>query len=482
MPPPELANNIDPDDYPRGTDWRRFHVDPEELDVVTRHEHSSCPPWYYPRHETGSVINHGVRLNTFLFSPERFFAGLGDQKILGTEHYSRKSFLYGFPSLPKNCTKADIFEFFASACLFSMGYGVMIPPLHTYEYGNHHGSWYHAAPDHCRIHWGFYDQVLAEALKMSSTNLGDSSMLAHLITFPSGYEILWAMAFAAGHPKLTYDIEDVAIPSQRSQTSFQEYIQQWKYYLFTQYLRGIFLSDRYFIEEFIRHLNGVFNTGLKPILFSAVRDIPRNRRVPHNWTLSNLPMYVCQLARFNGTTDLLPSTTPSDFANRHKRRPASSASTRPMRALDSPAPTMDVRQTTDNSPFDIRQTDLVEDTEIFALICALSASTRTCDMCGSPDHIIAQCPKLLRLVKEPVTLKRLLFAIDKARSSGGGPTSISASLSPPAAGRPSSRPSTPTRSNRSAPLRSVLQDDDTDTDVSLNQLTDDEGADFGEAH
>ena len=149
-----------------------------------------------------------------------------------------------------------------------------------------------------------------------------------------------------------------------------------------------------------------------------------------------------------------------------------------MDAADSSLP---VRQTTDQDVLDIRQAELISDTEIFALICAISASNpRTCDMCGSTEHIIAACPKVARLVKDPVTLKRLLFALDKARSSGGGPTSFSAPSAPsPGTGRSS----TPTRSNRHTPIRSVLHDkEDTDTNVSINQLTDDEGADFGEAH
>ena len=71
-------------------------------------------------------------------------------------------------------------------------------------------------------------------------------------------------------------------------------------------------------------------------------------------------------------------------------------------------------------------------------------------------------------MQNPTTCKRLLLTLASDLPSGGGyriqiPNSNA-----------NSRPSTPPQNNRTREVRSVLQDDDTDTDVSLTQLTDDE--------
>ena len=108
---------------------------------------------------------------------------------------------------------------------------------------------------------------------------------------------------------------------------------------------------------------------------------------------------------------------------------------------------------------------------MYSTICAISAAgSRTCHLCGSATHIVGQCPKLKSLVADPVKAKTVLAAIQRGLPNGGGQTGFG---SPDRPIFP--RSSTPPVNNRrdTRPVRS-LQDDDTDTDVTVSQLTDGE--------
>jgi hypothetical protein len=131
----------------------------------------------------------------------------------------------------------------------------------------------------------------------------------------------------------------------------------------------------------------------------------------------------------------------------------------------------------DPEPIDIRQTDLL-DNEAYMSICALMASRpRTCDFCGSSSHLIAQCDRLRERASDRGSLKRILDSLVRYLPTGGGSSIRTPSSTPSrtaSSSRPASRATTPPASNRSRPVRSLLQEDDTDTDISIHQLTDDD--------
>ena len=86
---------------------------------------------------------------------------------------------------------------------------------------------------------------------MSGTGLGDSDLTKPLLCETSGYQILWCLAHVAEHPRLVESHIDIAMPEQKSGDSLLQCRQNWTYYLHMMCLRGVFLSDRYFMECFM---------------------------------------------------------------------------------------------------------------------------------------------------------------------------------------------------------------------------------------
>ncbi len=447
-----------------GIDWRFYRCNPEQLDQFTdfAYGYDSCLPWRFRRPEIGSVWNYGIKLRVFLVDRNRYMQSIANA-TLGSEAYPIKTFTYNFPKLQKDATDAQIFEFINTVSRYASGAAVYTPPLHTMVHIHEQGCWINDTPDHVRVHWAFYENILHQCLSSSHSGIADTPRLAHLVYDHSGYSILHQMALIAQHPALVPDALVVEFPRQSSSTSLYDYVQQWNYVLLHRYITGEFLSDRYFLETFITNMNSVFNGNHKPFAVSMLRDLALNTPVPLQWQLPRLADHLCRLAqRFHGIRDFTITDTPREYANRRKPSRPSSNTTKPVREI-----------------LDIRQTDLIQDEELFADICALAASAgmnpRACDVCGDSNHLIATCPKLRSLVSTPATLKRLLATIKSGLPSGGG-----YSIQMPSSA-PSHRPSTPPTSNRT-PIRALRHDDDTDTDTDhtadVNQVTDDEGSDF----
>ena len=477
-PPHSVGSSPPTGPIPEGIDWRYFRVDPRTLDEATNFGNGTCAPWRYLRPETHSRINHPVRMKVFLCSRDRMMEALEEQR-LGTEAFPMKNFLYNFPKLAKASTPPDILEFLGHVSRYCLGTAVYVPPLHTYNYNNHTGEWYDYLPDHCVHSWDFYDEALHQAL-VKYGNLSDSDTVSHLITETSGYEILWQLAQNAGHPALALGVVSAPLPRQKGSQSLAEYLRAWRHFLLVSYLKGEFLSDRYFLETFIEHMHSSFDHGVKGHLISLLRDIPVDRRVQDQWRIPKLVGYICSVAkRFHGNGNLSPTTAPRDLNSNRGSRNHSTPGQAIRSITDTPA-IEDVRavdiptSSTSSTPplMDIRQTSLVTDLDIYAAICEISlANQRTCDLCGAQDHFIASCPRLVRLLKDPVACKRVLNNISKHLSPQGGSPNMATPLASPRRNN-----ATPPRNNRSQPVRAILQDDDTDTDNTAND-TDDE-ADF----
>ena len=326
-------------------------------------------------------------------------------------------------------------------------------------YNNHTGMWFPDLPDHCHVSWAFYDQVLHQALTGSSANLGDSDSTRHLISEFSGYQILWLLAYIAGHPGVCISVSQPRMPHQRRDTSFHDYMQLWSHFLHLEYTRGVAYSDVFFVECWLEHLHSTFNDNLKPLILSFLRDCRRDVPVPIHFSPEHLVTYVCTRAGSIGMYSLTPMSTPSSFSSSGQgRRSGAIANTR---QLDAGPTLLDVRLLDEELPSDV-----------FASVCSLmaTAQSRTCDLCQSSDHLVASCPILRRVIDDPSKARRLLAIVEQSRSSRGG-----SPQRPSPQSRPSSRARTPPASNRTADARALdLHDEDTDEDVSIRQLTDDE--------
>ena len=119
---------------------------------------------------------------------------------------------------------------------------------------------------------------------------------------------------------------------------------------------------------------------------------------------------------------------------------------------------------------DIRQvTEFEVDLEVYAIVASfMSTKQCSCDLCGSIGHLVASCPKLHELAKDPSKLRRLIRCLELIQQNRGGSTSNSN----PEQGRVGSslsRPGTPPASNRSSSIRSIEQYD-TDEDAEVRSL------------
>ena len=284
-----------------------------------------------------------------------------------------------------------------------------------------------------------------------------------------GHKIIWKLAQLDCHPTLTLGNLDLAAPTQSSAVSLTNCLQQWKCCLLISWICGAFPSDCCFVETFIGNMNGAFNGNLKLLMLSMLHNLPTDVHAPHHWQLSSVVSHFCGMACFNGITMLTAAMVLRDFAASQSRHPNPTQGT------------LLVHQVTNTEPPDTRQTDLVADTKLLACVCAIAAAGPCVHgVCGSANHMVAKCPKLCSLLSDLATCKHLFFVIWDALPSGGGhqiPTL-------PSSAAPGAHSTTPLATNCTCNVHSVLQDKDTGTDVSTNQLTGNKGtgADFQLAH
>ena len=99
--------------------------------------------------------------------------------------------------------------------------------------------------------------LLATGLNNRLTGtLGKHRVLAGIIGNTSnGYEALFLMAQFSGHPLLNTSTSTLREPRQINDQTVQEYIGDWIYYMYHQSLSGTFLSDRYFVQQFVTGLH-----------------------------------------------------------------------------------------------------------------------------------------------------------------------------------------------------------------------------------
>ena len=464
--PPGAGGVPRPADLLRGLDWRLYRIDPERIsDEVVRdaaYGVRTINPWEYPRPETGSHINYPVRIDVGMVDKAGFLAALGDDIVLGTEAHTVKNFCYNFPTLPsENASAADLCNFYSQVVEYCSRFGLYVPPFHTQEFIGHSGRWYNDLPDHCRAHWRFYDQSLRQGLLGKSTNLSYCSLVRHVLQERSGYQIMWLIAKAIGHPSLNQSLSLLPEPIQKADMSFLSYRQKWEHYLFIHFCQGTNYSDRYFVERFIENLHKAFNNNLKPLLLHHLRDVAIDLPVPYFWWPEHLAGHCVSSGAIIGLKQLTETSTPRDLSTAPTRSSTSNGS--------SHKDTRSIRQLTDGTPMtrDVRAMYEMDDESLLAICSLVAASqqgSRRCSLCDQDSHLINTCPSLADMLKDPSRAKRVLLTLQKSLESRGG--------SPPQNSQ-TSRDTTPQRRIRAL----IKSEDDTDDDITISRLTDDERSD-----
>jgi len=124
--------------------------------------------------------------------------------------------------------------------------------------------------------------LIATGLSICLTaTLAKTHILAGIIGNTSnGYEALFLMAQFAGHPLLNTSTSTHREPRQTPDQAVQEYIGDWIYYLYHQSLSGIFLSDRYFVQQFVTGLHSEIQFRLGDSFENTANQHPRNEALP----------------------------------------------------------------------------------------------------------------------------------------------------------------------------------------------------------
>ena len=456
--------------YLEGVDWREHRINPHKIDemmISRQRDYPSILPWLFPRPETGSQLNFPVCHPLTLYEKREYLNSIQTVR-LGEVQYPVKSFIQGFPRLPKQATKSQLCAYLGRIVSHALGYNTYVPLFHCMVYDHASGIWYRDLPQHCIDKWRFYDECLRQALSSSYAALADSDLTKHLITQSSGYQILWRLAAIAGHPALHSGTSNVSMPRQSSKQSFHDYMEKWQHFLQIQFVQGINYNERYFIEQFFDRSHSTFNSTLKPLFLSLIRDVPLDYPLPVHFTPDRLLDYIQEKGYHIGLTTITLESIPDDFRSQGSSRRRSSD-----RSSDPSSSSKDVRQILDESSHsdiqpafvDVREIQDLPD-DIFLQICSLvaaSALTKTCDLCGGHDHLLATCKILHKIIEDPVKTRRLLTKLEQTLKNRGGYTTRNPRDSQ-------------TRRPHDKNLRS-LTNEDTDDETDQHGLTDDEADD-----
>ena len=337
-----------------------------------------------------------------------------DSPTILTSGDEKKGFFYQFPSLPHNASRAQIWDWYGSVCYYTAGHGIFVPPLHTLEYNTPLGRW------SSQLSAAYYrwqpslDALLHQALTSKSTALAYTPLIEPLLDERVGHQLMWRIAQAIGHPLLSHEVINLSPPRQRKDDTLPNYIESWRYHLHVQFCRGIIYSDRYFVETFALNLHESYAKTLRPMMIHMVRRMPVNERVNSEFNLDNLKSYLPHLAVLSGTNVTL-SETPR---TRKEGKDAQGSKTRTVRSIESDVQGLDCSAMEwDRTVHMLHSCDHLHEDDLSRIYQVMrdGATSRTCDLCTSSEHLVHRCPRL-KDFKDPVKARRLMTLINNVSS------------------------------------------------------------------
>lgn len=369
---PLLAHRSSLPPLRQGTTWQYYQCDVNDVtDMIVDASTGTIFPWSASRPDHGVLVHFPLRTSAIHMDRELFLANLSNR---GFDTKNQKYFQLKFPVLDPAAI-ANFPYWWNRVVQHTQNYGGFIPPLHTLRPNCPLGIWFTFLPPHIQaeIQTTFAD-LLVICIQGKTSGLSSSHALIERLIREStnGYWLLYELAIHAGsHPLLDDSPSLPPEPRQRSDMPLSDYVSAWRRYIHYAVLSGKFLSDRFFYYQFLRHLDPFPRSLLESRLDLDLRAFPLGTPLPLSFDPDHLLSRLTRYARFLGRLDLLDKS-PRDL----------SRGSVPIHALSSSSDDL--------------------------LLAALDAgSTRSCFICGAVDHLVADCPLLLKLRRDP-TSRRLL--------------------------------------------------------------------------
>jgi hypothetical protein len=260
-----------------------------------------------------------------------------------------------------------------------------VPPAQTVRDGQPLGIWFNALPSHTKLDvQNVFPSYLASILRSKYTGLLNNTTLTQIVQqHENGYLALYDILVHAGHPLLQAFPSTPIEPRQHGDCNLATYILNWITYCQHQALHGRHLSDRFFLQQFVRHLHPSLHSAISDYLEREVNNIYIHDPMPPSFGPESLFSKLLQRAQHLG---------------------------RPTLVLQSPR---------DNSrSASLVREVVVSDSDDTLLLAALASTpSRACFICSSTEHLATTCPQLTTIRKDPFQRRMLLRLLDSSASS-----------------------------------------------------------------
>ena len=228
-----------------------------------------------------------------------------------------------------------------------------------------------------------FGDVLTLLLWYKSTGLILDPALSQIVhQRDNGYDAIYDLLVHAGHPFLQAYLLIPTEPCQHSDCKLSDYCLGWNIYTLQHALHGEYLSDQYFMQQFLSNMHHSLQAHVCEWLEQAITNTFVHDLLSHTFSPDHLFMKILACVQHLGHKKLTLDS-PGD----------SSCSTQHVHAITIPLP---------------------DDHEVELLIAVVASSTACpCFLCAL-DHLLILCPLLAEIQKDFFHCKALLQALGAA--------------------------------------------------------------------
>ena len=385
--------------YAFGASWMFWHENPQDLDFRVDPHTGTVRPWYGHHVDYGEVLCHPVSV-TWWFQDKELYLSCFQLWPFNVDQWKQL-----FCTVPPYGETDNFLLWYSHFVSVLMGFGLYVPPAQMVRDGDPLGIWFGDLPAHVQVDVEtVFGDIVASILCSKSTGFIVVPALSQIIhQHDNGYDIIYDLLVHAGHPFLqSYPLIPPQEPHQHLDCKVSDYCLEWNVYMLQHALHGEYLSDRFFMQQFLSNMHRSLQTHVHEWLEQAMTNTYIHGHLSHTFSPDRLFMKIIARVHHLGQEHL---------------------------ALDSP-------RESSRSAHLVRTitVPLADDPDHDLLVAAVTSSTAcTCFLCAK-DHLLLSCPLLADIQKDSFCRKALLRALAGAGSSsvpGASSKQVHAVLSAP---------------------------------------------------